>query len=101
VDSHPFNAGVILFRNSPWTKWFLNAVWKLRGQQGVSEQDAMRIVLQELGEFEEGKGKYFARVPQWKFNAYPQELTCREDTDRPWKRGDWIIHFAVLYLLLG
>ena len=90
---------MILFRNSAWTRWFLNTVWALRGQDRVSEQDAMRTVLENLGEFEVGKGKFFVRVPQWKLNGYPEEITCRADKDRPWKQGDWIIHFPVRKLL--
>ena len=65
----------------------------MRGQKGVSEQDAMRKVLENLNEFE--KGKALVRVPQWKLNSYPEEISCRESHERPFKRGDWIIHFAV------
>ena len=70
----------------------------MRGQDGVSEQDAMRIVLSNLTEFE--KPKSFVRVPQWKLNAYPEEISCSEDRDRPWRKGDWIIHFPVQSLVL-
>jgi len=65
----------------------------MRGVELVSEQDAMTTVLENLGEFD--NQKHFVRVSQFKLNSYPKELACKEDRKRPWKVGDWIIHFAV------
>lgn len=91
--SGKLNAGVLFFRNSAWTRSFLNTVWAMRHTEGLSEQSAMRDVLEARGEYDNGN-KHFIRVPQFKMNSYPEPI-CREDPDRPWWPGDWIIHFPV------
>jgi hypothetical protein len=62
----------------------------------MSEQDVMRTLLEELGEFD-SENKHLLKVPQFKLNSYPEEIRCLENRDRPWKSGDWIIHFAVRF----
>ena len=94
-NSGKLNAGVMFFRNSAWTRSFLNTVWTMRHTKDRSEQDAMREVLEVRGEYGSGN-KHFIRVPQFKMNSYPEPI-CREDHDRPWRPGDWIIHFPVRY----
>jgi galactosyl transferase GMA12/MNN10 family len=94
--SGDFNAGIILFRNSAWSRHFLEETWQKRHDDTGSEQDAMKKLLQKANEFEEGN-KHMIRVPQWKLNSYPEEISCKEDMKRPWRVGDWIIHFPVSY----
>jgi len=93
ADSGPLNAGVLCFRNTDWTTWFLDSVWDMKGTPRTSEQDAMRTVLESLDEF--NKPKHLVRVPQWKMNSYPDEISCHEDRTKKWAPGYWIIHFAV------
>ena len=66
----------------------------MRFTPSKSEQDCLRDLLQSTNEFGAGN-KHLVIVPQHKLNIYPSEITCREKQDRPWKRGDWIIHFPV------
>jgi len=66
----------------------------------MSEQDIFRTELERMGEFGDGN-KHLLMVPQYKLNAYPDEIGCREDRSRPWKEGDWIIHFPVHSLKLS
>ena len=93
ADSNLFNAGVLFFRNTAWTRWFLGSAWDMKGPPRTSEQDAMRMVLESLDEFT--KPKHLVRVPQWKMNSYPDEISCHEDHTKKWAPGYWIIHFAV------
>jgi hypothetical protein len=60
----------------------------------LSEQDVMKKLLLKDNEFEEGN-KHMLKVSQWKLNSYPEEISCKEDRLRPWRVGDWIIHFPV------
>jgi hypothetical protein len=92
--SNEFNTGVLFFRNSSWTRSFLESVWELRTTKDLHEQAAMKRILQNTGEMD-SKNKHFLKIPQYKFNIYPPEHACREDDERPWTDGDWIIHFAV------
>jgi len=92
ADCQPFNAGVMFFRNTAWTRQFLEKVWAMRNEPRKSEQDCMRIVLDNDGELDKGN-KHFLLVPQYKLNSYPDELSCVENHERHWKQGDWIIHF--------
>lgn len=41
----------MFFRNSTWTREFLNTVWSRRREPRVSEQDVIRTALENLGEF--------------------------------------------------
>ena len=63
-------------------------------EKGMSEQDILRDTLEKMGEFGSGN-KHLLIVSQFKMNAYPAEIGCHENRERPWQPGDWIIHFAV------
>ena len=93
IFSHIFNAGIIFFRKSEWTHWFLDTVWDERNTSQLSEQGVMKSVLERLNEFEDSK--HFVKIPQYMLSAYPEEISCHEDDGRPWQSGDWIIHFPV------
>jgi hypothetical protein len=41
-SSGDFNAGIILFRNSAWSRHFLSQTWSMRHDGAGSEQDAMK-----------------------------------------------------------
>lgn len=84
----------MFFRNSAWTREFLNTVWSRRMENSMSEQDILRDTLEKMDEFGSGN-KHFLSIPQFKLNAYPVEIGCHEKFERPWQPGDWIIHFAV------
>jgi hypothetical protein len=73
----------------------MDLVWEQRRTPKTSEQDAMRTTLESLDEFE--TPTHLVRVPQYKFNSYPEELSCHENRQKQWESGYWIIHFAVLH----
>jgi len=97
--SNNFNAGVLLFRRSSWTKAFLQKVWNFSQRGGSfkgSEQDAMVTVLRNDGEFLPGETQtHLFMAQQSRLNSYPEEIPCIHHLDRAWHRGDWIIHFPV------
>lgn len=33
-------------------------------------------------------------IPQWKTNAFPEEIKCWDKDDRGWEPGTFAIHFA-------
>jgi hypothetical protein len=89
----------MIFRNTDWTRSFLETVWARRHTKDHSEQDIMRVLLEEHDEFGAGN-KHLLLVPQYKLNSYPDENKCVEDEKGPWRKGkwepgDWIIHFPV------
>ena len=86
---------MIFFRECEWTHWFLDTVWDMRNTPQLSEQGVMKSVLESLNEFEDSK--HFVKIPQYMLNAYPEEISCLEDPERPWQTGDWIIHFPVSF----
>jgi hypothetical protein len=85
---------MMFFRNSAWTRELLDAVWALRFMKGINEQMAIEDFLEARGEFDYGN-KHFIKIDQYKMNAYPEEITCHQDGGRPWRPGDWVIHFPV------
>jgi mannan polymerase II complex MNN10 subunit len=57
----------------------------------MSEQDCMRDILFRSA-FMEDK---FVMLPQWKINAFPQEIPCYDQRDKKvWERGIFTLHFA-------
>ena len=36
-------------------------------------------------------------IPQWRINAFPEEIKCWDERDSPkrgWEKGSFVIHFA-------
>lgn len=33
-------------------------------------------------------------IPQWKINAFPEEIGCYDKHKRKWEKGMFVIHFA-------
>lgn len=71
---------------------FLN---KVRGygeqNRDLSEQDCIRDVINKSTDKE--KEQVFW-IPQWKINAFPEEIRCWDESDRGWERGVFAVHFA-------
>lgn len=55
----------------------------------VSEQDATVELLSD-----KTIAETTLQVPQWKLNAYPQEIACFDESRQVWEHGTFIIHFA-------
>jgi mannan polymerase II complex MNN10 subunit len=55
----------------------------------LSEQDAMVKLMKD----EQYTDKFHV-VPQWKLNAFPQEIACFDGSQKVWEHGTFVLHFA-------
>jgi mannan polymerase II complex MNN10 subunit len=57
----------------------------------LSEQDCMRdIIFRGSKPFNDN----LIFIPQWKINAFPEEIPCWDTTQKYWERGMFVVHFA-------
>jgi mannan polymerase II complex MNN10 subunit len=57
-----------------------------------SEQDCFRDLIYHN---EHGEKERALFIPQWKMNAFPEEIPCYDQSDpRKWERGMFVVHFA-------
>ncbi|KAK4618112.1 hypothetical protein CLAFUW4_12089 [Fulvia fulva] len=101
-DCQPLNAGSMFLRASPWV---LDFVEQWRAGANVlamnttnhnhlvrNEQEVLRDMLAS-NEFDVVNKSVIA--PQWIFNAYPEEIPCRDTRfNTAWKPGMFVMHFA-------
>ncbi|USW51846.1 Putative glycosyltransferase 34, nucleotide-diphospho-sugar transferase [Septoria linicola] len=99
-DCEPINAGSMIFRTTPWMlemieEWRAHEVIVDPAEGDRLEQGSLRDMV-EKNVFSVAEKSVV--VPQTWMNSYPEELTCYDPRDkaleRPWKRGDFVIHFA-------
>jgi mannan polymerase II complex MNN10 subunit len=38
--------------------------------------------------------KHAVTIPQWKINAFPEEIHCFDKSEKGWEHGTFVIHFA-------
>ncbi|KAJ4372322.1 hypothetical protein N0V83_004096 [Neocucurbitaria cava] len=93
-DCNRFNAGSFVLRGQDRAFNFMRDAWKMDDEykakgESISEQDALRHLMDE----EPGKSKVIV-LPQWKMNAFPEEIGCFDDEKRGWEDGMFVIHFA-------
>ncbi|KAF1985928.1 glycosyltransferase family 34 protein [Aulographum hederae CBS 113979] len=104
-DCMELNAGSMLFRAHPRTLDFLSrarAYGKTHSDQ--SEQDCIRdLIYGNEGDGskkldENGKRIQIEKsalfIPQYKINAFPEEIGCYDGTYEGWKDGMFVAHFA-------
>jgi mannan polymerase II complex MNN10 subunit len=94
-DCNGLNDGSFIVRSSPRSIEFLNRVRALhdserKKENGLNDQEAMRDLLLNKAPLTE----HVQRIPQWKINAFPPEITCFDDNRRVWEKGFFVIHFA-------
>lgn len=94
-DCNGLNAGSFLVRGHERSLKLMHESFAIhdearkKGEQ-VSEQDATVQLLRDNKAIAETQH----RVPQWKLNAFPQEIACFDDSSEAWKHGTFVIHFA-------
>jgi mannan polymerase II complex MNN10 subunit len=64
--------------------------FKAKGENTPSEQGCM---LELLDMRPEGL-QNMQYIPQWKLNAFPEEIRCYDKDQRKWEYGMLLIHFA-------
>jgi mannan polymerase II complex MNN10 subunit len=67
----------------------IHAEAEKKGEQ-YSEQDAMK----KLSEIDTAAANRTIQVPQWKINAFPQEIPCYDEHQKVWEPGTFVLHFA-------
>ena len=62
-----------------------------REDNQLSEQDCMRdIIFKGSKPFSDN----VVFIPQWKINAFPEEIKCWDAARKGWERGMFVVHFA-------
>jgi mannan polymerase II complex MNN10 subunit len=85
----------MLFRSSRRVSTFLTRALHCRNiptpdNEHPSEQDCMASIIKEN---KHGEGDRALFIPQWKMNAFPEEIPCFGE-GRAWERGMFVVHFA-------
>jgi mannan polymerase II complex MNN10 subunit len=57
----------------------------------LSEQDCIRNVVNNNANGERDQTLW---IPQWKINAFPEEIKCWDKSGKGWERGTFMLHFA-------
>ncbi|KAF2806014.1 uncharacterized protein BDZ99DRAFT_394842 [Mytilinidion resinicola] len=94
-DCNGLNDGSFIVRSSPRSIDFLNRVRKLHDVEdkkgnGLNDQESMRDLLKTNDPFV----KHAVTIPQWKINAFPEEIHCFDKSEQAWERGTFVVHFA-------
>ncbi|OZJ01381.1 hypothetical protein BZG36_05721 [Bifiguratus adelaidae] len=92
ADCFPLNAGSMLMRAHPRTLEFISRV-RAYGDANpdLSEQDCIRDLI-NLNAHNEDRHTLF--IPQWKINAFPDEIRCWDEYQKGWEWGSFVLHFA-------
>lgn len=95
--SNGLNAGSFIVRGHERSIKFLQDIYHTadkekegQSEHDLSEQDAMAKLINDN---EEARSRTI-QVPQWKLNAFPQEIACFDESKKMWKHGDFVVHFA-------
>jgi mannan polymerase II complex MNN10 subunit len=94
-DCNGFNAGSFLVRGHERSLKFLRDSWKIhddarKADKHMSEQDSTVKLMKE----DAASAARVHVVPQWKLNAFPQEIACFDQDEKVWEHGMFILHFA-------
>ncbi|KAF2274278.1 uncharacterized protein EI97DRAFT_435366 [Westerdykella ornata] len=94
-DCNNLNDGSFIARSSPRTVATLDAIRALHDREkskgnDLNDQDAMRDFLRT----DDPLVKHTLRIPQWKINAFPEEIKCYDGSGVGWARGMLLVHFA-------
>lgn len=95
IPSNGLNTGSFIVRGHERSIKFLHDIYAIREQaeetgEQPSEQDAMARLIAA----DKTSANRTIQVPQWKLNAFPQEIACFDESQQVWKPGTFVIHFA-------
>jgi mannan polymerase II complex MNN10 subunit len=93
--SNGLNTGSFIVRSHERSIKFLHDVYDIHAhgkatEDNLSEQDAMAKLIKT----DKTSGDRTVQVPQWKLNAFPDEIACFDESRQVWKPGTFVIHFA-------
>jgi len=94
-DCNALNLGSFMFRSNQRSIDFIQGIYAVeeRAKQAgehLSEQDSMTRYIKE----DSAAADRILKIPQWKLNAFPEEIPCYEEPKRPWEHGYFLVHFA-------
>jgi mannan polymerase II complex MNN10 subunit len=94
-DCNGLNAGSFVFRGHERSLKLIHDSYAMHDEakkedKHLSEQDTTVKLLKE----NQAIAETAHRVPQWKLNAFPQEIACYDDSRRVWEHGMFVLHFA-------
>eukprot|EP00039_Didymoeca_costata_P012392 m.178507 g.178507 ORF g.178507 m.178507 type:complete len:252 (-) comp15468_c0_seq6:233-988(-) len=92
-DHFGINTGIMCWRNSEWSRHFLQKVWDAREKfrnHGWVEQGAIMKFMDD--EPADSQKEHIRIATQKEINAYPPH-TCKVAKCYAWQYGDWVIHF--------
>jgi mannan polymerase II complex MNN10 subunit len=82
----------MLMRAHPRTQEFLNIVRAYSdAHPHLSEQDCIEELIDSNQHDEDRR---ILMIPQWKINAFPEEIHCWDKSGKGWEPGIFVIHFA-------
>ncbi|KAJ5454064.1 uncharacterized protein N7458_005020 [Penicillium daleae] len=96
-DCFKLNAGSMLLRSTSQVLAFLSRAKTCRYDplpglnNNPSEQDCM---LQLIEENQHDEQEQVLFIPQWKMNAFPEEIPCYDHYNKKWEPGMFVVHFA-------
>lgn len=94
-DCNGYNSGSFLVRGHERSLKLIRDSFAIHDEakkedKHMSEQDATVQLLKD----DKAMAETVHQVPQWKLNAFPQEIACFDDSGQAWEHGTFIIHFA-------
>lgn len=94
-DCNGLNFGSFIVRGHERSIKFLHDAYAIADREKekdnqMSEQD----VIVKLMKDDPASAHRTIQVPQWKLNAFPQEIACFDDSRKAWEHGTFVIHFA-------
>jgi mannan polymerase II complex MNN10 subunit len=82
----------MLVRSRPSALEFLNRVRTYGdAHTDLCEQDCIKDVININAHGEANQALW---IPQWKINAFPEEIKCWDKSGKAWERGMFVVHFA-------
>ncbi|EAW25564.1 uncharacterized protein NFIA_043830 [Aspergillus fischeri NRRL 181] len=64
--------------------------WAKNSGKSWNDQESMAEFLQSKTPLIE----HAIRIPQWRINAFPEEIGCYDSHKKKWEKGMFVIHFA-------
>ncbi len=94
-DCNGFNAGSFLVRGHERSLKFIYDSWAIHDEahkrdEQMSEQDSTVKLMKD----DPASAARVHVVPQWKLNAFPEEIACYDKDRQVWEHGTFILHFA-------
>jgi mannan polymerase II complex MNN10 subunit len=94
-DCNGLNMGSFVLRaHERSIKFFADtaAIYAREKKKGteLSEQDSLVKLLKD----DPATGRRTIQVPQWKLNAFPEEIACYDESEKGWEDGTFAVHFA-------